>query len=457
MIRKVSDIVCAQTEFFSSGKTKDIRFRLEQLKKLKSAILKYEDKIYDALHKDLHKSKVEAYASEIGLVLKEISLFQKKLKKWSKPQRVKSPLLFPLSKSRIYSEPFGKVLIISPWNYPFGLSITPLIGAIAAGNTVVLKPSEISSNTSQVLEDMLKSAFQSRYVATFQGGAETSQELLSHKFDYIFFTGSERVGKVVYQAAASQLTPVTLELGGKSPCIVDKNCNLDKASRRITYGKFLNCGQTCIAPDYLFVHEEIKADLIDQIKIRIAEFYGKDPKQSADYGRIIRKEHFEKLQRLMKDSKIIFGGNNEIEEHYFEPTLIEGDENSAIMQEEIFGPILPVFSFKEIGEVTDLVSSRPKPLALYIFSDNKKFLREILQQTSSGAVCINDTVIHFANENLPFGGVGSSGIGNYHGRKSFETFSHQKSVMHNTNLFEIPKRFPPADGSTLKILKWLLR
>jgi aldehyde dehydrogenase (NAD+) len=457
MKQMINEIISEQEKLFQTQKTKKIKFRLEQLSQLKSAIRNYEEKIYEALYADLHKSKVEAYSAEIGLVLKEISLFQKKLISWAKPQRVKTPLLFPGSKSRIYSEPFGKVLIISPWNYPFGLSLTPLVGAIAAGNTVVLKPSEISANTSQVLQEMLESVFEQNFVAVVQGGAETSQELLKHKFDYIFFTGSERVGKIIYQAAADQLTPITLELGGKSPCIVDINCNLEKASRRIAYGKFLNCGQTCIAPDYLFVHQEVRKELIEQIKIRIADFFGNNPAKSADYGRIIRKEHFEKLVRLMKDNSIILGGNHDIEKLYFEPTLIEGVENSAIMQKEIFGPILPIFTFPKKEEVVEYINVRPKPLALYIFSNDEKFRNNILQQTSSGAACVNDTVIHFANENLPFGGVGSSGIGSYHGRKSFETFSHQKSVMQNTNLFEIPKRFPPSDGSTLKILKWLLR
>ncbi|MDO9578820.1 MAG: aldehyde dehydrogenase [Candidatus Cloacimonadales bacterium] len=457
MENKIIRILQDQTEFFNSQQTKEIKFRLRQLKKFKEAILQFEDRIYDALYKDLHKSKVEAYASEIGLCLKEISYFQRNLKKWAKPQRVKSPLLFPLSTSRIYSEPFGKVLIISPWNYPFGLSITPLIAAIAAGNTIILKPSRISAHTSQVMLEMIESAFESNYIHVIKANAENSRDVLKFKFDYIFFTGSEKVGKIVMQAAAENLTPVTLEMGGKSPCLVDRNCNLEKTARRIVYGKFLNCGQTCISPDYLFVHQEIKDKLIENIKTKIEEFYGNDPQKSPDYGRIIRKEHFEKLLRLTKDTKVILGGKNNIDELYFEPTLIECDETSPIMQEEIFGPILPVFTFTDKKEVIDFINNRPKPLALYVFSNDKKFRNEILNQTSSGAVCVNDTVLHFANENLPFGGVGSSGMGSYHGRKSFETFSHQKSVMRNTNLFEIPKRYPPADESTLKILKWLVK
>ncbi|MFC1898315.1 aldehyde dehydrogenase [Candidatus Cloacimonadota bacterium] len=457
MIIDFEEILADQAEFFDSLQTKSVEFRLKQLKILRSAVLKFEDKIYEALYNDLHKSKVEAYTSEIGLVLKEISHFQKNLKKWAKPQHVKSPWLFPLSKSRIYPEPYGKVLIISPWNYPFGLSITPVIAAIAAGNTVVLKPSRISANTSRVMLDMIESAFEPEYIHVIKTDAENSREVLKHKFDYIFFTGSERVGKIVMKKAAEDMTPVTMELGGKSPCIIDKYCNLGKMARRIVYGKFLNCGQTCIAPDYLFVHQDIKDKLIEKIKIKIREFYGTDPQKSPDYGRIISKEHFEKLTKLFKETKLILGGKHNIEELYFEPTLIEGDEKAPVMQEEIFGPILPVFTFTETSELTNFITIRPKPLALYVFSSNKKFQDEILHKTSSGAAVVNDTVIHFANEHLPFGGVGNSGMGQYHGKAGFQTFSHHKSVMTNTNLFEIPKRYPPADKSTLKILKWLVK
>jgi aldehyde dehydrogenase (NAD+) len=458
MQTSISAILEKQREFFRTHRSKDVDFRIEQLRRLKDAVLAYEDKITEALYRDLRKSGMEAYSTEIGLCLREIGYNMKHLKSWARPSRVKGTILFPFSKSFALYEPYGVVLIIAPWNYPFQLTIFPLIGSIAAGNCTVLKPSEISGNTAQVVQDMMEDYFEEDYISVVQGGAEVVQKLLQQRFDYIFYTGGRFVGEIVMKAAAEHLTPLTLELGGKNPCIADNDLDVEKTARRITWGKFLNSGQTCVAPDYLLVHKEVKEKLITKIKEKIAEFYGHDIKSSKDYGRIINREHFSRLSEYLKEGKIIFGGDTDPEELYIAPTLIENvPADGKIMQEEILGPILPIIEYSEIGEAIVFVNSRPKPLALYIFSDNREVQQRVLRETSSGGVCINDTVIHFTPLELPFGGVGDSGFGRCHGKATFESFSNRRSVMKQTLLFDLKLRYPPATQKGLKTIKRFLK
>jgi aldehyde dehydrogenase (NAD+) len=375
-----------------------------------------------------------------------------------RPQRVGGSKLFPLSKGFVVSEPLGTCLIISPWNYPFSLAILPLIASMAAGNCTVIKPSEISKNTETVIFEMISEYFDEKYISLFCGGPEISKELLKERFDYIFFTGGETVGKIVMKAAADNVTPVTLELGGKSPCIVDENCDFQKAAKRITWGKFLNAGQTCVAPDYLLVQENVKDRLITGIRKCIFEFYGENPQDSGDYGRIINENHFNRLNEFLKEGEVIFGGKTNRERLYISPTLIEEiPEDAKIMKEEIFGPLLPVLKFDQVSEAVDFINTRTKPLALYVFSRDKDFQRKIISETSSGGVCINDTIVHLTASRLPFGGVGNSGFGKYHGKAGFDTFSNQKSVLRQTLLFDIPRRFPPTDETDLKVLRTILK
>ena len=438
----IEQIIEQQRRFFGRGDTKDIEFRRQQLEKLKTAIKNRESEIIAALHQDLHKPELEGYI-ELA-VLQDISFALKHLKFWMKPQKVKAPLSqFPAS-GYIYPEPLGNVLIIGPWNYPFSLMISPLIGAIAAGNCAILKPSELAPHTSKVLTQLINDNFDPGYIKAIEGGVETSQTLLAQKFDHIFFTGGTKVGKIVMEAAAKNLTPVTLELGGKSPCIVDSNINLKETAKRITWGKFLNAGQTCIAPDYLLVDKQIKDELISAIEQCVREFYGDDPQKSPDLARIINPKQFNRLQTLLSDGEIILGGETNPEELYIAPTLIVAPSlDSPLMQEEIFGPILPILEYNDLSEAIALINSRPKPLALYIFSQNKDVRQQILLGTSSGGVCINDTIMQVGVNELPFGGVGDSGIGSYHGKASFDTFSHQKSVLKKSFWFDLNWRYAP--------------
>jgi acyl-CoA reductase-like NAD-dependent aldehyde dehydrogenase len=444
--------------FFKTGETKSLTFRTKMLNRLGEAISVFEGEILKALRRDLNRSKVEGYTTEIHHCLAEISFALKNLKKWMRPKRVGGSKLFPLSKGFVVSEPLGTCLIVSPWNYPFSLAILPLIAAIAAGNCTVIKPSEISKHTETVIFEMVSKYFDEKYISVICGGPEISQELLKEKFDYIFFTGGETVGKIVMKAAAENVTPITLELGGKSPCIVDENCDLQKAARRITWGKFLNAGQTCVAPDYLLVNENVKDELIIGIRKYILEFYGENPQDSGDYGRIINENHFDRLNEFLKEGKVIFGGRTNREKLYISPTLIEEiPENTRIMNEEIFGPLLPILEFGQVSAAVDYINGRPKPLALYIFSRNKEFQQRIISETSSGGICINDTIVHLTAPNLPFGGVGNSGFGKYHGKAGFDAFSNQKSVLRQTSLFDMPKRFPPTKEKDLKILQAILK
>lgn len=435
--------------FFNTHKTKNLKFRKQQLKLLSKNIKNHENELLDALYKDLGKSKVEAYATEIGMLLKSIKLMRKELKNWSKTKQTDTPLyLFP-TKSYIKKEPYGTVLIIGPFNYPVQLVFEPLIGALAAGNTAIVKPSELTPHVAIVIKDIIEDTFDEAYVSVVEGGIEETQTLLSLPFDYMFFTGSEKVGKIVYEAAARKLIPVTLELGGKSPVIVDDTANIKVASERISFGKFTNAGQTCVAPDYILVQRKVKNDLIKALKKTITEFYGENIEKSPDFGRIVNQKHFNRLNDLIQIHKdnVVFGGNSSKEDLYIEPTLLDNITNdNKIMKEEIFGPILPIITYDNFDEVLEIIQSKSKPLSLYLFSEDENMTHRVVEELSFGGGAINDTLMHLANPNLPFGGVGSSGIGQYHGKYSFDTFSHMKSYTFKSTRLESSLFFPPYKG-----------
>ncbi|HCT1649738.1 TPA: aldehyde dehydrogenase [Staphylococcus aureus] len=435
--------------FFNTQQTKDISFRKEQLKKLSKAIKSYESDILEALYTDLGKNKVEAYATEIGITLKSIKNARKELKNWTKTKNVDTPLyLFP-TKSYIKKEPYGTVLIIAPFNYPFQLVFEPLIGAIAAGNTAIIKPSELTPNVARVIKRLINETFDANYIEVIEGGIEETQTLIHLPFDYVFFTGSENVGKIVYQAASENLVPVTLEMGGKSPVIVDETANIKVASERICFGKFTNAGQTCVAPDYILVQESVKDDLITALSKTLREFYGQNIQQSPDYGRIVNLKHYHRLMSLLNSAQmnIVFGGHSDEDERYIEPTLLDHVTNdSAIMQEEIFGPILPILTYQSLDEAIAFIHQRPKPLSLYLFSEDENATQRVINELSFGGGAINDTLMHLANPKLPFGGVGASGMGRYHGKYSFDTFTHEKSYIFKSTRLESGVHLPPYKG-----------
>jgi aldehyde dehydrogenase (NAD+) len=436
-------------QYFKTHATKDVKFRKQQLKNLSKSIKNYETELLEAFNADLGKNKVEAFATEIGFVLKSIKLARKELKNWTKRKQVNTPLFMFPAKSYIMKEPYGTVLIIGPFNYPLQLVIEPLIGAIAAGNTAVIKPSEFTPHVTKVLRKIIEDVFNPEYVAVIEGEAETTQQLTALPFDYIFFTGSENVGRSVYQAASNNLTPVTLELGGKSPVIIDESANIKVTSERICFGKFTNAGQTCIAPDYLLVKKSIKNDLINALKSTISEFYGTDVQQSEDFGRIVNERHFSRLTELLTEQQqnIVFGGTTNKDTLYIAPTIIDNvDVDAKIMQEEIFGPLLPIVTYEDFDDALALIQSKPKPLSLYLFSEDENATERVLNELSFGGGAINDTLMHIANPNLPFGGVGNSGIGQYHGKYSFDTFSHDKSYIFKTTRLESSVIFPPYKG-----------
>lgn len=436
--------------FFSTHETKAIDFRLNNLHKLKSAIEQYKCRIAEALWKDLHKSFEEAYLTEFSLVDQEIKYHIKHLKQWSQPKSVPTPFHFLPSRSKIMYEPLGVGLIIAPWNYPFQLLINPLVGAISAGCCAILKPSPDCPNVSAIIEEMIRNTFPENYITVIEGGRETNEELLKLQFDCIFFTGSSTVGKVVMKAAAEHLTPVILELGGKSPCIVDVDANLDIAAKRIVWGKTINAGQTCIAPDYLFVHENVKEVLIVKMKDAIESMYGKDEQESKFFTRIVSDKAFERIAEFLKEGNIRVGGKTDKQDKYIQPTIIDEITTSArIMKEEIFGPILPVLTFSKLEETVTYINSQPKPLALYYFG-NKKRGKEILAKTSSGGGCINDTLLHVGNHHLPFGGIGNSGLGNYHGKNSFLAFSNQRGIIESSTFIDPPFKYAP-----FKYFNWI--
>ncbi|MBL1178676.1 aldehyde dehydrogenase [Pantanalinema sp. GBBB05] len=448
----IPDRVQQQRIFFNTGQTKAVEFRLEQLKRLKQAIIDRQDAILQAAQADLGRPAFEAYF-EIA-TLAEINLALKQLKTWVKPQRVATTIeQFPAS-AWVQPEPLGVVLIIGPWNYPFQLMMSPLIGAIAAGNCALLKPSEHAPHTAQVIAELIQATFDPSYIAVVEGDASVSQQLLAEKFDHIFFTGGTNIGRIVMAAAAKHLTPVTLELGGKSPCIVDADVRLDYTAKRIIWGKLINAGQTCIAPDYLLVDRRIKSTLIEQMKQWIGVFYGDDPASSPDYGRIINAHHFDRLTSFLKDQTPIVGGQFDPATRYIAPTILDNVTwDDAIMQEEIFGPILPVLTYDDLNTAIAQINSRPKPLALYLFSTNEQTQKHVLQSTSSGGVCLNDTVMQVGVLGLPFGGVGESGMGSYHGKASFDVFSHPKSVLKRSLWFDLGWRYAPYKPERLKQIK----
>lgn len=435
----------------------DIAYRKETLQKLLDNIVKYENEVIDALYKDFKKPKFEAVLTETNYVISDLKKTIKNINNWAKPKRVWPTLLNFPSHDYIYKEPYGNVLIISPWNYPFQLAICPLVAAVAAGNSVTLKPSELASNTAAIVAKIIRETFNNKHVVAILGDSTLATNLLSQRWDYIFFTGSVRVGKIVATAAAQNLTPVTLELGGKNPCIVDATAHLKLAAKRIIWGKFINAGQTCIAADYILVEAKVKTQftqfLIDEIK----NAYGEDAKKSTDYPRIINTANFQRLKAYLDNQTIIYGGEVDENENYMAPTLLDAPSlNSEVMQDEIFGPILPIISYTTTDELKKIILRYEKPLGFYIFSTNNQFIQETLKNYSFGGGCVNDTVVQVVNDRLPFGGVGHSGIGAYHGKRSFDTFSHQKSVVHKANWLDIPLRYAPY-GTKINWIQKLLK
>lgn len=453
----IKSVVENQRKFFNSHKTMDLKFRLDALRRLRKGIQENEKEIIKAIYDDFRKPEFETYETEIGVVLDEIRHAEKNLSKWIKPKKVRTPITNFKSKSVIYPEPYGVVLIVSPWNYPFQLTIAPLIGAICAGNCSIIKTASYTTNTSKVISKLIGENFNQEYIKVIEGGREVNEAVFREKFDYIFFTGSPNVGRIVMKAAAENLTPVTLELGGKSPCIVHEDADLEIAARRIVWGKFINCGQTCIAPDYVMVHRNVKTKLLSNIERYIKQFYGNDPSKSKDFARIINLKHFNRLCGLIDDKKVVVGGVKKENELYISPTVMDNVKwDDAVMQEEIFGPILPVMTYESIDDIVYTLNEKHKPLALYLFTNNEKHKKRIIKETSYGGGCINDTIMHIVNSNMPFGGVGNSGIGGYHGISSFKTFSHMKSVLEKSTKIDIQLRYPPYDGK-LKLIKKILK
>lgn len=434
----------AQKAFFDGGATRPVAFRLAQLKKLKEAIASREAAILDALRRDLGKPEFEAYGSELGFVYEELRFIEKRLHRWAAPRRVSTPILQWPASSRIHPEPKGVVLVISPWNYPFQLLISPAVGAIAAGNCVLLKPSELAPHTSRVVAELVSSTFPPEFLACVEGAVEVTQRLLDLPFDHVFFTGSTAVGKVIMAAAAKHLTPVTLELGGKSPCIVDDTVPVEVTGRRIAWGKFFNAGQTCVAPDYLLVPRRLKQPLCEAIQDAIVQFFGDDPAASPDYARIVNDRHFKRLEGLMQGARVITGGKTRATDRYIAPTLLESPGwDAPVMKEEIFGPLLPVVEYDSLDDAIDRVKGLPRPLALYVFSASEESQEKVVSRLSFGGGCVNDTLMHLANPNLPFGGIGPSGLGHYHGKYSFDTFSHFKSVLKRPFYLDLKLRYQP--------------
>ncbi len=448
-----------QKEFFQTGKTFDVNFRINSLKKLKNCIIRREKDIIEALNHDLGKSDFESYMCEIGMVLSELSFLIKHTKKFAKKHKVRTPLAQFSSKSYTKPEPYGNTLIMSPWNYPFLLTIDPVADAIAAGNVALIKPSAYSPATAKLVLDIIAECFPEEYIAVVLGGREENSRLLEKKFDFIFFTGSQQVGKVVLRYAAEHLTPAVLELGGKSPVIVDSSANIKLSAKRIVFGKIINCGQTCVAPDYILCDKSIKDELISQLKKQINAQLGESPLSNPDYGRIINKKHFDRVLGLVDNSKVVYGGNSNEQTLQIEPTLLDDVTwEDAVMSEEIFGPIIPVLTFDKFEEVYNLLKDRPKPLALYLFSNDKKHIDFVTTRISYGGGCVNDTIIHLATDKMGFGGVGESGMGCYHGKLGFDAFSHEKSIVHKKNWIDLPMRYQPYNRKKYsKLIKMFLK
>ncbi|MBW7674669.1 aldehyde dehydrogenase [Chryseobacterium chendengshani] len=449
------NILSSQRDFFNTHKTKNVKFRKIYLEKLRDLIVQNEDLLYEAINKDFGKSKFETYVTEISFILKDIDYYLKNLNSLSKPKKLATNLANQIATSKIHSEPLGCTLVIGAWNYPYQLSLSPLIASIAAGNCCILKPSEIAENTMKIMAKIINENFPQEYIHVFEGGIDETTEILKLKFDKIFFTGSTTVGKIVYKAAAEHLTPVTLELGGKSPVIVTKDANIEVAARRIVWGKFLNAGQTCVAPDYILVEESVKEQFLELLRKYINEF--KYEPDSQQYTRIINKKNFERLVQLINPQKVYFGGNYNEGNFYIEPTILSNVSwEDPVMQEEIFGPILPVISFTNFHQALNSVLELEKPLSAYIFTNNDEEKDLFTQRLSFGGGCINDVVMHLGNDNLPFGGVGNSGMGSYHGKFGFETFSHQKAILDRATWGEPDLKYPPYSENKIKWIKKLL-
>lgn len=454
---KVKEILNLQRSYFAAEQTKSVKFRLEQLHTLQLAIQRHEEAIMEALRQDLNKSPFEGYATEIGMVYEELKCMRKHLRRWAKPKRKRPSIVhFPAS-GKVYREPYGSVLMMSPWNYPFQLTMVPLIGALAAGNCAVVKPSAYAPHTAEVVKTILEECFDPAYVAVVLGGREENRNLLEEPFDYIFFTGSPTVGKVVMEAAAKHLTPITLELGGKSPCIVDETADLPLAARRIVWGKLLNAGQTCIAPDYFLVHEKVKEPFVQELQRQITAMFGEHPEQSEELPKIINDKHFGRLRGLMESGTIVAGGQVNEQTRQIAPTVLDGVSwDSPIMQEEIFGPLFPILTFTDFDAMLTDITRRPKPLALYLFTASREREKQTIETVSFGGGTVNDTIVHIASNTMPFGGVGNSGMGQYHGKASFETFTHAKTVVRRGTWLDIPLRYPPYKDH-LGILKKIMK
>jgi aldehyde dehydrogenase (NAD+) len=447
----------AQRKFFNSGKTHDIDFRIRILKKIRSLIIQHEAEIREALWKDFHKPVFEVTATETGFILKELNYIIRKLSQWARPKKVRTPVVHFLSWSYIRPQPYGQVLILSPWNYPFQLSFLPMIGALAAGNCVVLKVSRQVPHITAVMEKML-SSIPDEIIMMMNGDHSVSEFLLSYRFDYIFFTGSSKIGKYVMQKAAENLIPVSLELGGKNPCIIAADARLDFAAKRIAWGKFMNAGQTCICTDYVLIDNKVKDRFLELITCTIKSFYTDHPEKSKDYARIIHPENVHRISSLMRNGEIVTGGSVDADSCFVAPSVIRDVKpEDPVMREEIFGPLLPVIGYNDFNEVYEIIERNPNPLAAYIFTSDKRLVRDFLRRTHSGSAGVNDTVVQIASPYLPYGGVGNSGMGRYHGRKSFETFSNMRSVIVKSNLFDMPLRYPPYSRFKEKVIRFLMR
>lgn len=452
---EITKLVEAQRACFNSGRTLPVEARVAALEKLRSGIRRYEARIAAALKADLNKAPMESYMTETGMVLDELGYLIKMTPKWAREKRVPTPLAQFKSVSVVHPEPYGTVLVMSPWNYPFMLALEPAAGAIAAGNCVVIKPSAYAAETSRVIGELIGELFDPGFAAVVQGGRAENQALLDQRFDYIFFTGGTQVGRLVLEKAAVHFTPVTLEMGGKSPCIVDSSANIPLAARRLAFGKFLNAGQTCVAPDYVLVHRDVKEALVSELKKSVTAFFGPDSLNCGDYPRIINDKHLRRLLGLLEGANILFGG--EVREGRMAPTVLDGvDGNSPVMGEEIFGPILPLLEFDRLEEALCFVRERPKPLALYLFTTDKGAERRVLDTVSFGGGCVNDCVVHLASHRMPFGGVGDSGMGGYHGKDSFDTFSHRKSILKKANWLDLPMRYHPYTEGNFRLIRKFL-
>jgi len=450
-------IIEQQREFFNTGKTFSYQYRKEALVKLKDSVKKHESEIAIALQKDLGKSATESYLSEIGMLLEDISYTLKHLKGWMKPKGQSTPMTISPASSKVVNCPYGVVLVIAPWNYPILLSLQPLVGALAAGNCCVLKPSELAPASAEIIEKIVKEVFPENYATVINGGVEVSKALLDEQFDYIFYTGNTNVGRIVMEKAAKYLTPVTLELGGKSPVVVTRNANLRLAARRIAFGKLMNLGQTCVAPDYVLVEREVHDELIAFLKEEITKMYGIKPLQNAAYGKIINHRHYERICSLIDKSKVVFGGECDEAALRIEPTILDNVvAEDAVMSEEIFGPVLPIITINNLDEAFNFIQQRPHPLALYIFTKNQAEEDHFINGLLFGGGCVNDVIVHLSNPNLPFGGIGPSGMGEYHGKSTYETFSHKKSIVKSATWIDMPLRYPPYTEKTDKMLRFFM-